>query len=304
MSIAASDTIQEKNPAWVDPSEYPFAPHFKETRAGRIHYIDEGQGECIVFVHGTPTWSFLYRKLIKGLSAHYRCIAVDHLGFGLSDKPADGPYRPEDHARNLTELITTLGLREITLVVHDFGGPIGLSYALENPSNVKRIVLFNTWMWSLAEEPQARSVDRLVRGSLGDFLYRRLNVSPRFLLPQIFADRSRLTPAIHRHYLQPFPTRESRTALLALARNLVGSSSWYETLWNKRGNLRDIPALLLWGKKDPTFGPKARERWQTVFAKSETIDFADAGHFVPEEASAGEITEHIYQFLKGNSKEQ
>ncbi len=99
-------------------------------------------------VHGTPTWSFMYRHLIRDLSPRYRCIAPDHLGFGLSDRPAGWSYRPEDQARNLARLIETLGLKDLTLVVHDFGGPIGLAYALDHPENVRRLVLFNTWMWS------------------------------------------------------------------------------------------------------------------------------------------------------------
>lgn len=121
---------------WLDRAEYPFAPHHFESGDGRMHYVDEGEGEPVVLVHGTPTWSFLYsRHRIRGLSRTRRVIAPGHLGFGLSEKPADALYRPEDHARRLEALLEHLGLEGITLVVHDFGGPIGLSYALRHPAS-------------------------------------------------------------------------------------------------------------------------------------------------------------------------
>lgn len=109
---------------WIDRKEYPFKSHFLQLEMGKMHYIDEGSGEPIVMVHGNPTWSFLYRHLIKGLSKNYRCIAIDNIGFGLSDKPADWSYYPEDHAKNLYLLIEKLDLKGITLIVQDWGGPI------------------------------------------------------------------------------------------------------------------------------------------------------------------------------------
>jgi len=112
---------------WLDTKEYPFSSNYLETQWGKIHYLDEGKGETILFVHGTPTWSFLYRNYIKELSKNYRCIALDHLGFGLSDKPKNFPGTPQLHSENLKALIDALQLKDITLVVHDFGGPIGLS---------------------------------------------------------------------------------------------------------------------------------------------------------------------------------
>src|SRR5512133_3021901 len=110
----------------LDRSEYPFASHYLQLPMGRMHYIDEGHGSPIVMVHGTPTWSFLYRHLVKRLAADYRCLAPDNLGFGLSNKPAGWSYTPQAHADNLRAFIESLGLRDVTLVVHDFGGPIGL----------------------------------------------------------------------------------------------------------------------------------------------------------------------------------
>src|SRR6185437_9468981 len=139
-----------RNDAWVDRRSYPIQSRSLEVDGGRMHFVDEGEGRPLVLVHGTPTWSFLFRHLIADLSRDHRVIALDHIGFGLSEKPERWGYRPADHAKNLAMLIDRLGLKDITLVVHDFGGPIGLSYAVEHPENVSALVLFNTWMWSLA----------------------------------------------------------------------------------------------------------------------------------------------------------
>jgi pimeloyl-ACP methyl ester carboxylesterase len=125
---------------WLDRSVYPFKPRYLQVSGGRMHYVDEGRGDPILMVHGTPTWSFVYRHLIRDLSRDYRVVAVDHLGFGLSDKPENGPYRPQQLASNLRTVIDQLQLRGFSLAVHDFGGPIGLSYAIEEPANVRALV--------------------------------------------------------------------------------------------------------------------------------------------------------------------
>ncbi len=273
---------------WLDRSEYPFASRFFDTEAGRMHYVDEGgagRQQTLVMAHGTPEWSFSYRHLIKGLSARYRCIAPDYLGFGLSDKSRGWTYRPQDHARSLKALIDHLDLKDITLIVHDFGGPIGLSYAIERPDNVRRIVLMNTWMWSLRGDP-AFERSRLFAGAVGRFLYERLGFSARFLLPMAMADKSKLTPTIHRHYLRPYSTPADRHATWVFARELLGSGDWYESLWQRRDRIRNHPALLLWGMKDFAFRAKELGTWQTALANARTIAFENTGHFVAEEQGA------------------
>src|SRR4051812_20025305 len=117
-------------PPWLDTEAYPFAPHYVALRQGRVHYVDEGSGPVMLLVHGTPTWSFEYRHLIRAFSARFRVIAPDHLGFGLSDRPQRFSYSPEAHAEVLREFVSALGLSDVFLVVHDFGGPIGLPLAL------------------------------------------------------------------------------------------------------------------------------------------------------------------------------
>ncbi|HEU4368844.1 MAG TPA: alpha/beta fold hydrolase [Methylomirabilota bacterium] len=144
-------------------------------------------------VHGTPTWSFLYRHLVTGLRDRFRCVVPDHLGFGLSDKPPGSAYRPPDQARRLASFVDALGLRDMTLVVHDFGGPIGLAYALEHPENVRGLVLFNTWMWSLRGARQYERVDRVLSGRAGRFLYERLSFSVNVVFRHAVAERTRYT---------------------------------------------------------------------------------------------------------------
>jgi len=287
---------------WPSRSEYPFEPRWLDTPEGRLHYVDEGEGSPVVLVHGTPTWSFLWRHLIRGLSRSHRVIAPDHLGFGLSEKPESAPYRPEDHARRLAALLDHLSLERITLVVHDFGGPIGLSYALDRPERVERLVLFNTWMWSLAGHPAAEKASRFVAGPLGRFLYRRLNLSPRVLIPAVMGDRRKLTREAHRHYVAAFPTARERTAPWVLGRELIGSTAWYESLWRRREALRAFPALLLWGMKDPTFGADSLERWREALPAAEVHRFPEAGHFVQEEEGAA-LVPTIAAFLAGTPSE-
>lgn len=285
-----------ENVNWIDRSLYPFQSRYLELDEGRMHYVDEGSGSAILMVHGTPTWSFLYRDLIKHLSARHRVIAPDHLGFGLSDKPGDAAYRPADHARRLASLIGRLGLEGFALMVHDFGGPIGLSYAVEHPENVSRLVLFNTWMWSLEENPTIERASRLMGGPIGRFLYKRLNFSPKVLIKVAYGDKTKLTRDVHRHYTDVFPSANDRTAPWVLARELIGSSRWYAGLWERRDRIRDKPALLLWGLKDPTFSESYLEQWEQFFARAKVVRLPEAGHFVPEEA-AHVIAPVVEEFL-------
>ncbi len=267
---------------WLDTNAYPFKSNYAQLPAGRMHYVDEGSGEVILFVHGTPTWSFLFRDFIKNLAQHYRCVAIDHLGFGLSDKPKNSEGTPQAHAKNLSAFVDQRKLKNITLVVHDFGGPIGLGWAVENPDRVKRIVLFNTWLWETKHEPAVRKVDRVVNSFLGRFLYLQINFSPKVLLKKGFSDKKNLSKAMHQHYIRPFPSKESRRSLLNLAQSLLGSSDWYQQQGEKLDTLRDKPQLILWGIKDTFITPKYLERWKARWPKAAVREFK-CGHFVPEE---------------------
>lgn len=288
-----------ESPRWLDAHAYPFRPRTFATPEGRMAFVDEGSGPPVVLVHGTPSWSFVWRDLIGQLArAGHRVIAPDHLGFGLSDKPADAGYRPEDHARRLGALLDALDLPAITLVAHDFGGPIGLTATLPpRRARLARLVLLNTWAWALDGDTRIARGARLAGGALGGFLYRRLNASPRWLLPAAFADRRRLTPAVHAHYLAPFPDAASRTAPWALARALRDASPWYDALWARRAALASVPALLVWGMRDPTFGPGYLARWRDALPQARVAELPDAGHFVQEEAPEA-LADAVLRFLR------
>jgi haloalkane dehalogenase len=277
---------RHQTPEWLDRSLYPFAAHDFDSVDGRQHYVDEGSGPPVVFVHGTPTWSFLFRHFITRLAARHRVIAVDHLGFGLSDKPANGPYEPKDHARRLGALLDSLGISSATFVVHDFGGPIGLGAALAQPDRVERLVLFNTWMWSIADDPAIARGARVAGSWAGRLLYRHLNFPVKALMPKVVGDRRVLTPEIVRHYAAPLASPDERMGAWACAHALLDAGPWYDWLWSQRGRLRGKPMLLLWGMKDPTFGVRYLERWRTEFPDAKVHTFPASGHFVPEEAAA------------------
>ncbi|MGB3617644.1 MAG: alpha/beta fold hydrolase [Catalinimonas sp.] len=275
-------------PAWLDQAAYPFESHYFDAPSGdRLHYVDEGPEDApaLVFVHGTPSWSFEYRDLVKGLRGRYRCLALDALGFGLSDKPRDADYTPAAQGRRLEAWLDRLGLDGVTLVVHDFGGPFGLSWALRHPERVGRLVLMNTWLWRTDDDPAARRFGKLLAGPVGRFLYLDLNFSPRVLLKKGFVNRTYWSKTLHAHYLKPFPRRDDRRGLLGTARALVGASAWYALRWTEIGRLAEVPTLLLWGTRDPFFGPDALARWQAALPRARTVEL-DCGHFPAEERPA------------------
>ena len=288
--------IPARPDAWLDRALYPFISRWFESSDGRMHYVDEGSGPPVVFIHGTPTWSFMYRHLIARLAPRHRVIAVDHLGFGLSDKPASAPYEPRDHMRRLLALLDGLRISGATLVVHDFGGPIGLGAALARPDLADRLVLFNTWMWAVDDDPTIARGARVAGSWLGRLLYRHLNFPVKVLMPKAVADRSVLTPEIHRHYAGPLATPDERMGAWGCARALLGAGPWYEQLWAQRHALREKPMLLVWGMKDPAFGPSYLDRWRREFPDAQVHAIPSSGHFVPEEASM-EVAPLLEQFV-------
>lgn len=278
--------------SWVDTTLYSFENKLMQLEAGNMHYVDEGKGEIILFVHGTPTWSFLYRGFIKELSQNYRCIAIDHLGFGLSDKPDSVPGTPEWHSYNLSEFIKKLDLQNITLVVHDFGGPIGLAAGIENAERIKKVVLFNSWLWATNQRKGAEKIDKIANNWLGKFMYLNMNFSPKVLLKKGFANKKNLSKEVHKQYIKPFPDKNSRIPLLNLAKALVGSSDWYQKQWEQLDALSDKEWLILWGIKDEFITTDNLKKWQERLSNVKTKEL-DCGHFVQEEKTEESIREII-----------
>lgn len=272
-----------ETPDWLDRNEYPFQPQQFETSAGNLHYVDEGTGPPVVFVHGNPSWSFEFRRPISALSKNCRCIAPDHIGFGLSDKPAEWSYLPADHAQNLEELIESLDLEGITMVVGDWGGPIGLSYAISHPERVRNLVITNTWMWPVNRDPYYIAFSYFMGGPLGRLLIKKYNFFARAVVKSVYGDKSKLTPGIHRHYLEPLSRESERRGCWTFPGQIIGSTGWLNSLWERRDVLGENTILLAWGMKDIAFREKELNRWTRAFPDASVMRYDDAGHFLSEE---------------------
>jgi haloalkane dehalogenase len=297
-STSAPRSPDHHAPAWLDRAAYPFGHRYVDLPAGRMHYVDEGSGDPVLFVHGTPSWSFEFRHLIKTLAPLRRCIAPDHIGFGLSNRPHGFAYTPEAHAAALETFVERLGLSRFALVVHDFGGPIGLPLALDDRFDVTRLVIMNTWMWPIQDDRSMARGARIIGSPIGRLLYAYANASLRLLMPTAYGDRSKLTPAIHRQYLEPFRDRSDRVRVLhTLAKALIGSHRFYADLWHRSGRLEGRPTLIVWGLKDRAFGTRHLTRWQQRLSQAMVVAIPDAGHW-PHEESPAEVADAIRAFLE------
>ncbi len=272
-----------EKPEWLDILEYPFSPHYFETGAGKMHYIDEGTGAPIVFVHGNPAWSFEFRNMIKRLSKTNRCIAIDHLGFGLSDKPPDWSYLPSAHADNLEKLLESLDLKDITIMGQDWGGPIGLSYALKHPDKVRALVISNTWLWSVKNDLYYQAFSKGMGGPVGRWLIKNHNFFARVVMKMAYGDKKKLTQKIHSQYLSPLAKPAERKGCWVFPKQIVDSWEWLDSLWAKRSTLADKKILLAWGMKDIAFRENELRHWKEAFPNASVVRYADAGHYAAEE---------------------
>lgn len=280
---------------WIDKIEYPFTSNYFDINGHRLHYIDEGKGDIVLFVHGTPSWSFDYRNIIKNLKSHYRCMAIDHIGFGLSDKPEQYDYSPQNHSKTLEKFVLEKKLQNITLVVHDFGAPIGLNFAIQHPEKIKNLVIFNSWLWSSKDDPDFVKLSKILKNPLLPFLYRYLNFSPKFILPKSFGD-NKISKKTLMQYTKPFADKTQRNGALAFAKSLLHDQDWFEELWNKRQSISRKPTLFIWGMKDPIITPNYLYRFETNFTNATTIKLETCGHF-PQEEQPGSVTEAMRNFL-------
>lgn len=280
---------------WLNKSEYPFTSHYFGISEQKLHYIDEGKGETILFVHGTPSWSFDFRNIIKYLSSDYRCVAIDHIGFGLSDKPEYYDYSTQNHSKTLEKFVFEKQLENITLVVHDFGGPIGLNFAMQNHEKIKQLVILNSWLWSSKTDPDFIKLRRILKSPLVPFLYRYLNFSPKFILPGSFGDH-KLSKKILSQYTKPFANKTQRNGALAFAKSLLNDQDWFEELWSKRRSISYKPTLFIWGLKDTLIKPHYLDKFEYGFQNSKTIRLETSGHF-PQEEQHEIVANAILEFL-------
>ena len=156
-------------PAWLDTSLFPFRSRFLEVDGCRVHYVDEGDGPPLLLLHGNPTWSFLYRDIVRGLRGRFRCIALDYPGFGLSAAREGYEFTPAEHADVVEQFLLALDLSDVTIMVQDWGGPIGLGLASRHPGRFRALVIGNTWAWPVNGEPTFERFSRLMGGPVGAF---------------------------------------------------------------------------------------------------------------------------------------
>ncbi len=283
------------NTQWPDKSEYPFISNYLDINGHKLHYIDEGQGEIILFVHGTPSWSFDFRNIIKILKTDFRCVAIDHIGFGLSSKPEHYDYSTQNHSKTLEKFILETQLDNITLAVHDFGGPIGINFAIQHPEKIRNLIIFNSWLWSSKDDPGYKRLSRILKNPLLPFLYRYLNFSPRYLLPKSFGEY-KLSNHLLKQYTLPFQNRTQRNGVLAFARSLLNDQNWFETLWNQRQPVSGKPALFIWGVKDPFIKPHYLDKFVSGFANTKVFRLETCGHF-PQEEQPETVAQLIAGFM-------
>ena len=270
-------------------SLYPFASHFLplDGEGTRLHYVDEGAGEPILFVHGNPTWSFHWRKLIGEFSARFRTIAPDHVGCGGSDKPADYSYTLAQHIANLRRLVEHLDLKNITLVAQDWGGAIGMGAAGEMPERFRRFVLFNTAAFRSTRIPWRIAACRIP--IVGKIAIQGLNLFLHAAFRMALTHPDVLSATERSGYLAPYDTWSHRRAIFRFVQDipLRPNHPSYATLAQVEQGLsqfRDHPVQLIWGMRDWCFTPHFLERVLEFFPRAEAHRLSNAGHWVVEEA--------------------
>lgn len=288
----------------IHPS-YPFKSHYLDLNGLKYHYLDEGSGEPVVMVHGNPTWSFYYRNLVTALRNNYHVVAPDHIGCGLSDKPADSYYSFTLQRRvdDLERLLDQLNIRNnITLVLHDWGGMIGMAYASRHPERIARLVILNTAAFPLPEAKPLPLALKICRDTqLGAFLVQSLNA---FVLAaaRIGCKRNPLNAELRKAYCSPYQNWHDRLAVLRFVQDipLAPGDSGYELINEVADGLHrfaDLPMTICWGLQDFVFDGHFLAEWQRRFPQAEVHAFDDCGHYILEDAK-DEVVPIIQRFLK------
>lgn len=268
-----------------DTALYPFESRWFDSAAGRVHYIDEGSGIPILFCHGSPTWSFLYRKIIGELGDQFRCIAVDYLGFGLSERPSGYGYTIAEHATVVGELVDHLGLDQFVIMGQDWGGPIGAAVGVDRPDRVRGLVLGNTLLWP-TDTWQQKAFSRVMASAPMQRRILRDNLLvERFLLGEL---RNTISDAEADHYRKVQPSPEARRGIAAMPGQILAARPLLEQLaTNVPARLGAKPTLLVWGMKDMAFrAPAFLPRMRDTFTDHQVLELPEAKHFIPEHEPA------------------
>ena len=288
------------NNTWKE--HYPFKDHYLEIGENKLHYIDEGEGFPVIMLHGNPTWSFYYRNVVNDLKVNYRCIVPDHIGCGLSSKPQDFEYTLENHIQNVLKLIETLKIDKFSLIVHDWGGAIGMGVASRLKDQVASVTFLNTAAFRSKDIPFSIALCKIP--FIGEKMVRHFNA---FAFPATFmAVNKKLPKSVKAGYLAPYDNYNNRIATAKFVEDIPMNSSHrsYQTLKTIEQSLKQItcPKLFLWGEKDFCFNDKFLSKWKTFYPSSKYITYKNAGHYVLEDERVNCLHE-IRNFLEGITNE-
>lgn len=264
------------------PELFPFESRWLESSAGRVHYVDEGSGRPILMLHGNPTWSFLYRRPIAQLRDSFRCVAVDYPGFGLSERPPGYGYTPAEHAGVVGDLVRQLDLRDLIVMGHDWGGPIGLSVAAADSGRVTGLVLGNTWFWP--PDRSYRAFGRVMSSPPMRWAIVRRNFFVERVIPG--ATARKLSEAEMEHYRAVQPTPRDRVGVAEFPRQILAAGEWLGEV--ERAVARELSGkrvLITWPMRDVAFtASKALPRVRAAFTDAEVVELPRAKHYFLEDA--------------------
>ncbi len=267
--------------------DYPFQSNYHTIGNHRLQYVDEGQGDVILMVHGNPTWSFYFRKLITLLAKSHRVIAVDHIGCGLSDKPQEYNYCLQNHINNLDSLLQHLQVKSFSLVIHDWGGAIGMGVAAKNPGSIQRAMVLNTAAFRSERIPLRISVCRWP--VVGKLLVRGLNGFAGSAVKM--AVSKKMAKDVAAAFIAPYDSWNNRVAVSSFVEDIPLDSSHpsYQTLLTVEKGLeqlqaRQLPMLICWGGKDFCFNDSFYDEWCKRFPHADAHYFKEGGHYILEDA--------------------
>ncbi|HKW73257.1 MAG TPA: alpha/beta fold hydrolase [Candidatus Dormibacteraeota bacterium] len=265
-----------------DKTLYPFDSRWFDGAGPRVHYVDVGSGPAVVMFHGNPTWSFLYRNVIKQLSDRFRCIAVDYPGFGLSERPAGYGYTSAEHAQVIGKLVDSLGLDQFIVVGQDWGGPIGMTVAVERANRVAGLVFANTWYWPAQGSLVTFSV--VMSSPPLQWLILNRNMFVNFIVPRSVSKP--MDPLVFKTYQDAQPRPDMRRGVAEFPRQIRRARPMLERLANEAPKaFASKPMELVWAMKDPAFGsPAVIARWQRDFPQANLTRLDNANHYIQEDA--------------------
>lgn len=287
----------------VSPALYPFQSRYMNIGGHQLHYLEEGKGDPVVMLHGNPSWSIYYRDLLQQLSLFHHCLVPDHIGMGFSDKPGDNTYTYtlSQRVSDLEMFLQGKGIdRNITLILHDWGGIIGMSFACRNPAAIKKIVLLNTAAFHLPKGKRLPLFIRATRTLVGEWCLRGFN---SFSLGATYLGVRRTTMGreLRRAYTAPYNSWAARLAILRFVQDipLKKSDPSFHLVTEVQNNLHlfsKTPVLIAWGMKDKVFDVRFLNKWMEYLPHAQVHRFDDCGHYVLEDARE-EIGRLVMDFL-------